>query len=165
MRFYYALPPMTALLLTYTALFLAGRVIGAIIGRLSSRKRLDRVLNSRYHDALATLTERSKQESRRIRHLEGLLHAQKCRNAEIAALFGQDNHGGYRMSMKHIRQVYGVPAKRGGRVLYRGLWFGMITGSDGPYIKVRMNGGNRSHLYHPTDHMEYLTTSTSEQEE
>lgn len=62
--------------------------------------------------------------------------------------------------MKYIREHYGVPAKRGARVLYRkghnqeGI--GTITSARGARIMIRMDGQNRSGPYHPTWEMEYL---------
>lgn len=89
MKFYWMLEPIMAVITALAAFFLAGLIIGAIIGRTAARRRLARILNSRYHEALATLTERTKQESRLIRRLEDQLHAQKCKNAQIAAMIGK----------------------------------------------------------------------------
>ena len=50
--------------------------------------------------------------------------------------------------MEYIRRTYGVPAKRGGRVDYRGQK-GTITGSDGAYLLIRLDGEKRSKRYHP----------------
>jgi len=65
------------------------------------------------------------------------------------------------MSMKYIRDTYKVPAKRGARVRYTpakgyiGLE-GVIVGSSGTYIRVRMDGRKEVYSYHPTWRMEYL---------
>lgn len=64
------------------------------------------------------------------------------------------------MSLEYIRKTYNVPAKRGTPVRYgvRGVSQrdGVITGSSGSYIRVRLYGDKRSKIYHPTWHMEYL---------
>ena len=60
------------------------------------------------------------------------------------------------MSLKYIRDHYGVPAKRGGRVRYNGRIEGAITGSVGALLRVRMDGDGFSLKYHPTWEMEYL---------
>lgn len=60
------------------------------------------------------------------------------------------------MSLKYIRDHYGVPAKRGGRVRYNGKIEGTITGSDGARLRVRMDGDRFSLKYYPTWDMEYL---------
>lgn len=51
--------------------------------------------------------------------------------------------------MAYIREQYGVPAKRGGRVRLgpgfgrlMGGWTGTITSADGPYLKVRFDPPN-----------------------
>jgi len=54
------------------------------------------------------------------------------------------------MSLEYIRKYYGVPAKRGAQVRYKGT-HGIITGSRGAYIRVRLEGEKRSLPYHPTD--------------
>lgn len=64
------------------------------------------------------------------------------------------------MSMKHIRDTYGVPAKRGGRVIYYsagGPRFGTIAGSYGAsHIRIRLDGEAVTMLFHPTWKLEYL---------
>ena len=57
--------------------------------------------------------------------------------------------------MKYIRRFYGVPAKRGGRVLVNG-WPGTITGSRDAYIRVRLDGSQVSRSYHPTWRVTYI---------
>lgn len=89
MKFYYMLEPMMAVITALSAFFLAGLIIGAIIGRTAGKRRMWRVLASKYNMTLATLTERTKQESRLIRRLEDQLHAQKCKNAQVAAMIGK----------------------------------------------------------------------------
>ena len=61
-------------------------------------------------------------------------------------------------NMAYIRMYYGVPAKRGGRVIVNG-WPGTITGSDGAYIKVRLDNADRSRLFHPTWKVEYINNT------
>jgi len=55
-----------------------------------------------------------------------------------------------------VRKVYGVPAKRGMRVIAKGKE-GIITGAScSGYILVRINGLMLSRPYHPTWHMKYF---------
>jgi hypothetical protein len=61
------------------------------------------------------------------------------------------------VSMQYIRNHYGVPAKRGGHVEYCGSWQGVIVGSDGQYLRVRVPGFKSIVRYHPTWRMRYLT--------
>ena len=58
----------------------------------------------------------------------------------------------------YVRHVYGVPAKRGGRVLFRGKP-GKITSGAGKYIRIRLDGEKRAGLYHPTWALKYLEAS------
>jgi hypothetical protein len=66
------------------------------------------------------------------------------------------------MSMKYIREHYGVPAKRGGRVRFtpdgnRYLAHeGVIVGARGAYLRVRMGDEQKAGTYHPTWEIEYL---------
>lgn len=69
------------------------------------------------------------------------------------------------MSMEYIRKAYDVPAKRGGRVEYTGEGtpeHGTITGADGHYLRVRMDGTKYAGNYHPTWRMAYLKTANVE---
>lgn len=59
--------------------------------------------------------------------------------------------------MAYIRRTYNVPAKRGVRVRHAGHGDGVIVGSRGQCLRVRLDGENRSRTYHPTWAMEYLT--------
>lgn len=62
------------------------------------------------------------------------------------------------MSLERIRSLYGVPAKRGARVVYFGdgkLARGVVTGSAHMYIRVRLDGERRSGRYHPTWMLDY----------
>ena len=63
------------------------------------------------------------------------------------------------MSLQYIRDTYGVPAKRGGRIEYTGNGTaiqGVITGSKGAHILVRLDGDRRSLAFHPTWKIRYL---------
>lgn len=64
------------------------------------------------------------------------------------------------MSAKYVRDTYGVPAKRGGRIRFTwGGWHGSPLGTivsfPGQYIRVRMDDGGVYQL-HPTWEVEYL---------
>lgn len=65
------------------------------------------------------------------------------------------------MTMKYIRDYYGVPAKRGVRVKYAASdgeeFEGVITGSKDAHLRVRFPNTNHSWIMHPTWHIEYLT--------
>lgn len=54
------------------------------------------------------------------------------------------------MTMDYIRRTYGVPAKRGARVLLRDGREGVVT-SASHYVRVRVNGEKRVHQRHPLD--------------
>ncbi len=61
--------------------------------------------------------------------------------------------------MEYIRKTYGVPAKRGGRVEYSGdgeIEAGTITGANGHYLRVRLDGEKQSGNFHPKWKMKYL---------
>jgi hypothetical protein len=63
------------------------------------------------------------------------------------------------MSMQYIRKHYGVPAKRGGRIVfnYKGIpVFGTITGSVNASLRIKLDGDKRSGIYHPTWELKYL---------
>jgi len=65
------------------------------------------------------------------------------------------------MSMKYIRDTYKVPAKRGARVRYtpankRVGFEGVIVGSSGRLLRIRLDGEEQVKSYHPTWRMEYL---------
>lgn len=60
-----------------------------------------------------------------------------------------------RYSLDYVRRVYGVPARRGMRVVADGKP-GVITCGDGQYLRVRLDGEKRSGRWHPTWHMEYI---------
>lgn len=66
------------------------------------------------------------------------------------------------MSMEFIRKNYGVPAKRGWRVEYTGCgekMLGTITGANGQYLRVRLDGLKKASNFHPTWMLRYLTSS------
>jgi hypothetical protein len=63
------------------------------------------------------------------------------------------------MSMKYIRDTYKVPAKRGGRVIYSGNGKdvgGVITGTDGVRLRIRLDGDKFSCRFHPAWKIKYL---------
>jgi hypothetical protein len=57
-------------------------------------------------------------------------------------------------SFDYVCRYYGVPARRGGRVTFRGEP-GRITSGAGHYIRIRLDGWKRSILVHPTWEMIY----------
>ena len=57
-------------------------------------------------------------------------------------------------SFQYIRDYYDVPAYVGVRVTYKGRE-GVIVGSEGPYIKVKLDGDKYAGVYHPTDCITY----------
>ncbi len=64
--------------------------------------------------------------------------------------------------MERIRQAYGAPVRRGGRVVWlendgKRRTMGTITGTRGQYIRIRLDGANYSQNYHPTCCLEYLS--------
>jgi hypothetical protein len=67
--------------------------------------------------------------------------------------------------MQRICDMYGVPAKRGGRVRYSGPFGdtreGTITGSTSTqmYLRIRLDGERLSLPFHPTWGLEYLSGS------
>lgn len=66
------------------------------------------------------------------------------------------------MSMEFIRNTYGVPAMRGGRVEYTGGETpkrGTITSTNGAYLCVRIDGLKHSAHFHPTWKLNYLSAT------
>lgn len=62
--------------------------------------------------------------------------------------------------MQYIRETYGVPAQRGGRVEYTHSGrLGTITGSRNAHLRIKLDGDRRSGIYHPTWQMRYLGAS------
>lgn len=64
------------------------------------------------------------------------------------------------MSMSSIREYYGVPAKRGVRIVYSGygsVAVGTIVGARGYYLRVRFDDvPTQIATLHPTWEIEYL---------
>lgn len=64
------------------------------------------------------------------------------------------------MSMAQVRQSRGVPAKRGGRVLYTGgkdgPRYGTIKSARGGYLMILLDGDKFPQTFHPTWKLEYL---------
>lgn len=64
------------------------------------------------------------------------------------------------MSIEYVRRAYGVPAHRGGEVIYSGGLTpirGVIKGAENGRLRLRFPG-NESHngVYHPTWKIEYV---------
>ena len=61
------------------------------------------------------------------------------------------------MSLAYIRHSYGVPARRGARVLYQGKP-AVITSAPRSYLRLRFDGEKRAtrKVYHPTWQIQYL---------
>jgi len=64
------------------------------------------------------------------------------------------------MSAAYVRKMYGVPAKRGMRIICDGNP-GVITSFDGQYVRVRFDGMKYPVRCHPTWEMTYLTEPAS----
>ena len=63
------------------------------------------------------------------------------------------------MSMQSIRDRYGVPAKRGGRIRYTGSFppqYGTIVAAKGDRLRIRLDGWKHRKEFHPTWEIEYL---------
>lgn len=67
------------------------------------------------------------------------------------------------MSLQYIRETYGVPAKRGGRVRFtpengKKPWEGRITSADGAYLRIFRDGDVKTYPapFHPTWGITYL---------
>jgi len=64
------------------------------------------------------------------------------------------------MSLKYISESYGVPAKKGQRIIYTGLNYprpGEIVGSHNASIKVVFDDEpERTYIHHPTWNVEYV---------
>jgi len=62
------------------------------------------------------------------------------------------------MSMAWVRKAYGVPAKRGMRVVYTGSGApvsGTIRSACTGRLKIQMDGFNSTKSYHPTWELHY----------
>lgn len=57
-------------------------------------------------------------------------------------------------SAAYVRDRYGVPAKRGMRVIADGTP-GVITGFHGARLRIRLDGQTRPGTWHPTWNIEY----------
>ena len=72
------------------------------------------------------------------------------------------------MTMKYIRDTYGVPAYRGARVRYcRGKLgmdprIGTIMSADGAYLRIRFDGDLRTYPapFHPAWGLTYLSSAS-----
>jgi hypothetical protein len=65
------------------------------------------------------------------------------------------------MSMEWVRKTYGVPAKRGGRIIYTGSSepeYGTIVGTRSGRLLIRLDGMKYTHPlpFHPTYELRYL---------
>jgi len=61
--------------------------------------------------------------------------------------------------MKYIRDYYGVPAKRGAKIIYTGNGErveGRITGSINAHLRARLEGVEYAVILHPTWKVEYM---------
>jgi hypothetical protein len=61
--------------------------------------------------------------------------------------------------MEWIRKAYGVPAKRGGRVIYSGSGkdeYGTIVSANGGHLNIRLDGAKHALPFHPTWELRYL---------
>lgn len=71
------------------------------------------------------------------------------------------------MGIAWVRKAYGVPAKRGGRVVYTGEGkreYGTIAGAAGSHLSIRLDGIKHAMPFHPTWELEYLPATPSEQQ-
>lgn len=57
-------------------------------------------------------------------------------------------------SLEYIRRTYGVPARTGKHVEYKGKR-GVITGGVNAYVEVRLEEEKQTRRYHPSD-LDYL---------
>ena len=64
------------------------------------------------------------------------------------------------MTMKYIRDAYGVPAKRGGRVEYTDdkgeKFYGTIVSAKLGYLRVKLDVLSNIDLFHPTWNIKYI---------
>jgi len=65
------------------------------------------------------------------------------------------------MSMKQLRRMRNVPAKRGGRIRYTGASdgvprMGTIKSAKNGYLRILIDGQKHAAVYHPTWKIEYL---------
>lgn len=62
-------------------------------------------------------------------------------------------------NMAYIRKRYGVPAKRGMRVRYKGNLFGTIKSAKDGYLMILIDGRLFAEPFHPTYCLEYWIVS------
>lgn len=68
-------------------------------------------------------------------------------------------------NMERTRKWYGVPAKRGGRVVYTGNGkreFGTIRSAKDCRLNIQLDGMNHAMPFHPTWCLEYLPWSAKD---
>ena len=65
------------------------------------------------------------------------------------------------MSMKWIREHYNVPAKRGMEVVAQRR-HGIIVGSKGEYLRIRIDGEKNIMSFHPTHEMKFIVKNVVE---
>ena len=58
-------------------------------------------------------------------------------------------------NMEYIRKYYKVPARKGGKIKYKGK-IGKIIGAHNSYLKIKLDGEKRPGFFHPTYEIEYL---------
>jgi len=58
--------------------------------------------------------------------------------------------------MEHIRKMYNVPARRGGRIRFLGRDIGTIVAARHGRLRVRFDGQKYIAFLHPTWEVEYL---------
>lgn len=63
-------------------------------------------------------------------------------------------------NMEHIRKMYNVPAKRGGRIRFEKRNTGTIVAARYGRLRVRFDGEKRSVFLHPTWEVEYLPNTS-----
>lgn len=67
------------------------------------------------------------------------------------------------MSIDYIRRSYKVPAKVGGFVrCTRTGRIGKITGTRGPYLRIKMDDAKTARSFHPTWELEYIEKPATE---
>ncbi len=66
------------------------------------------------------------------------------------------------MSFKYIRDYYGVPVKRGGKIKFRGDLC-VIRSSRNQYLRVTRLEDGRKLLLHPTWEVEYIVGEEDKQ--
>lgn len=51
---------------------------------------------------------------------------------------------------EYIRNYYGVPIKKGAKVIYKSV-DGSVTGVSGPHAMIKLDGEKHAKPYHPKD--------------